>query len=350
MRSHWKAVAGVAVSALCLWWVFRGEDLGAIGRQLAAADFPLLALAGAISTGGGLVRAIRWRLLLEPLGGTTTLNARWKALNIGFMVTNIVPARLGEIARPYALSRLAPVSMSGALGTVVLERVLDAVALLVLLLVAVLAPAFPADVTVMGRSIEIAVWGSVVVVSVALAFIGVLVLRPAWTLRLRRAVAARMPGHAGSKLIAGLDLFSSGLGLIRRPSALVAAFLWSLVVWLWMAAAFRVAFLAFGIDRGFAAAVFTQCAVSMFVSVPAGPGFIGTLQAGVMVALHDVFGVAAGPALSLAVGYHIAGFIPVTLLGLFYAWNLGFRLRSLESEAEETLERNGTEASHATGD
>ncbi len=348
MRSHWKAAVGVAVSALCLWWVFRGEDLGAIGRQLAAADFPLLVLAGAISTGGGLVRAVRWRLLLEPLGVPTTLNARWKALNIGFMVTNIVPARVGEIARPYALSRLAPVSMSGALGTVVLERVLDAVALLVLLLVAVLSPAFPE--AAVGRSIAVAVWGSVVVASAALAFIVVLVVRPSWTLGLARRVAARLPGHAGSKLVAGLEAFSSGLGLIRRPRALVAAFLWSLVVWLWMAAAFRVAFLAFGIDQGFAAAVFTQCAVSMFVSVPAGPGFIGTLQAGVMVALHEVFGVAAGPALSLAVGYHIAGFIPVTLLGLFYAWRLGIRLRSLESEAEETLERNETEASHATED
>jgi hypothetical protein len=87
------------------------------------------------------------------------------------------------------------------------------------------------------------------------------------------------------------------------------------------------------------AALFTQCAVSVFVAIPAAPGFLGTMQAGIAVSVHEVFGVAAGPTLSLAIGYHLAGFIPVTLLGLYYASRLGLRVGAVESEAESALER-----------
>jgi uncharacterized membrane protein YbhN (UPF0104 family) len=100
-----------------------------------------------------------------------------------------------------------------------------------------------------------------------------------------------------------------------------------------MASSFWVGFNAFGIQAGFLAAIFTQIVVSAFVAIPSAPGFIGTLQVGVAIGLHEVFGVASEPTLSLAVGYHAAGFIPATLLGLFYAWRLGLSLGSVQSEA-----------------
>lgn len=66
MRLDWKGGLGLAVSALLLWWVFRGEDLGEIAALVAQANPTLLLAAGAVSTGGGLIRALRWRLLLAP--------------------------------------------------------------------------------------------------------------------------------------------------------------------------------------------------------------------------------------------------------------------------------------------
>jgi uncharacterized protein (TIRG00374 family) len=338
LRIDWKAWVGLAVSALLLWWVFRGEDLGAIGRQLATADPSWLIAAGAISTSGGLIRALRWKLLLEPLGVPTTLRSRWAALNIGFMVTNLFVGRLGEIVRPFALSRMAPVSMSGALGTIVLERLLDTVALLLLLLVTLLSPAFPTEATVMGRSIGYAVSLAILVAVGALAAVGLLLYRPTRITRLVRALAQLLPGRWEERVATGLESFLSGLDVMRRPAALLKALLWSVLLWVWMAASFWAAFKAFEIDLGATAAMFTQCAVSMFVALPAGPGFIGTMQAGVSVSVHDVFATAVEPTLSLAVGYHLAGFIPVTLIGLYYAWRLGLHLSSIESDAGTALE------------
>jgi uncharacterized protein (TIRG00374 family) len=295
----------------------------------------MLVLTGAISTAGGLVRALRWRLLLDPLGVPVPLNARWKALNIGFMVTNLAPvSRLGEVARPYALSKMVPVSTSAALGTVVLERALDMVALLMLLLVALLSPAFPSDASVFGRPIGYAVSGAVVVGFVALGVVASLVL---WTDRisgLARAIGDRLPGRTAGRIADAFEAFITGLDLLRHPAALFKALLWSLLLWVWMAASFWAAFRAFGIDLGFTAALFTQCVVSVFVAIPAGPGFIGTLQAGVLVAVSGVFNVPESEVLSMSVGYHLAGYIPVTMLGLYYAWALRLRIASVQAEAE----------------
>jgi hypothetical protein len=341
LKLDWKAGLGLAVSALLLWWVFRGEDLGQIARGLASADLVMLIASGAIVTAGGLIRAFRWTLLLEPLGAATSLGARWAALNIGFMVTNVLGGRFGEVARPFALSRMAPVTMSGALGTVVLERVLDAVALLVLLLVTLLSPAFPRDATVMGRPLGYAVSGAIAVAALALALVSMMLVWPALVLRVVRALARVLPDHMAERVVAAVEAFLPGLDLARRPAALLKALLWSLLLWAWMAAAFWTAFRAFGLDLGVTAALFAQCSVSIFVALPAGPGFLGTMQAGVGVAVHEVFGVAMGPTLALSIGYQLAGFIPVTLLGLYYAYGLGIRLGSLEEEAETALGKRG---------
>jgi len=339
LKRLWKTGLALAVSGICLWWAFRGEDLGAIGRYVASADPFLLALAGGIATAGGLIRAARWKLLLAPTGIQTSLNSRWKALNIGFMVTNIVLGRFGELARPFALSRLTPVSMSAALGTVVLERVLDTVALLILLLVTLLSPSFPDGAIVLGLPMRFAVLSVVGLAVAGLSFIGFILFWPNAAIRFVRPLADRLPDHTGAKFIDGLKAFSTGLELVRQPGALLLALAWSIFLWVWMASSFWVGFRAFGIDAGFLAAIFTQCVVSVFVAIPAGPGFIGTLQIGVSVALHEVFGYASEPVLSLAVGYHVAGFIPVTLLGLFYAWTLGLHLGSIRSDANGAMER-----------
>lgn len=341
MRLSWKGALGLAVSALLLWWVFRGEDLGEIAGLIAQADPLLLVAAGAVSTGGGLIRALRWRLLLAPLGVSSSLDARWRSLNIGFMVTNVTWGRLGEIARPYALSKLAPVSASSALGTVVLERVLDAVALLLLLLVTLLSPAFPENATVMGRPIGYAVTGAAVAAGLALVLVMGLFFMPQFALRMAGALTVLVPGHVGDKLLAALRSFLAGFALLRQPGSLVLSLLWSVALWVWMAGSFWLALRAFDLPTSATAAMFTQCAVSVFVAIPAAPGFLGTMQAGVLVALSEVFGLPSEPVLSLAVGYHLAGYIPVTLLGLYYAWALGLRVTSIETEAEHAFGESG---------
>jgi uncharacterized protein (TIRG00374 family) len=328
-RPDLRTVIGLVVSGVLLWWVFRDADLATIGRQLADADPGMLVATGVIATTGGLIRAFRWRLLLEPVGARTTLRARWAALNIGFMVTNLFPARLGEVARPFALSRMTRASMSAALGTVVLERVLDAVAIVVLTLVTMLSPAFPAGATVFGRPVGFTLLVAGLVAGGLLAVVFAAAYRPAGIVRVVHGLASHLHAEWGHRAARGLEVLLSGLRLLRRPAPLAGALLWSLLLWLWMAAGFWTAFRAFGLNLGFTAAMFTECALSLFEALPAAPGFLGTMQAGVLASVHGIFGLGIDPTLSMAVGYYLAGFIPVTLLGLYYAWRTDLRLRSV---------------------
>lgn len=329
----WKAWLGVGISAFLLWWVFRGEDLGDIAAQVAAADRGWIIATGAIATAGGMIRAIRWRLLLAPVGPPVSLMARWKALNIGFAVTNMALGRLGEVARPYALSRMTPISTSAGLGTIVLERVLDMVALLLLLVVVLFSPGFPSDAMIAGRPIGYAAAAAGVIGALALAVVIALAARPERLVRIARSLETRFPALQRGRVGDGAEAFVQGLDLLKDPMALFKAFAWSVVLWLWMAASFWAAFRAFGMDLGFTAAMFTQCSVAVLVAVPAAPGFLGTLQTGVLISVAGVFGFADADALSMAVGYHMAGYIPVTSLGLYYAWRLRIRVASLREDA-----------------
>lgn len=341
MKLDWKAVVGILVSAVLLWFVFRGEDLGAILADIRQADPWLLLAAVVIVTMTYPIRALRWRVLLEPVQPDTGFGPRFAAVNIGFMANNLLPARVGEFARAYALSRLTPTTASGAFGTLVVERFLDAMTILLLTGLVLVAPSFPRDAAGDGGTLGLALRAGAV--GVAILFLGLVILLiwPRRVVALAERMARLLPGNLSRLIVDALEAFLEGLGVLQSPRLLLQAVAWSLFLWLWNSFGFWVAFLAFGIDQGFIAAIFVQSAVALFVAIPSAPGFFGTWHLAARVGLSDVYGVPVGQALSYAVGFHLGGFFPVTLLGLFYAWRLGLSLQevgSAESRVEEAVE------------
>src|SRR5207247_4422504 len=79
-----------------------------------------------------VIRALRWQYLLQPLGRTTFANA-FRATAVGFAANNLLPARAGEVIRPYFLARHEQMSATGAFATIILERLLDTMTVLMLL-------------------------------------------------------------------------------------------------------------------------------------------------------------------------------------------------------------------------
>lgn len=343
MKADWRAVVGILITVLLLWWVLRGVELAVLWAEIRSADFGLLGLAVAIATATYFLRAVRWEVLLQPIRPGTSLGGRWAAVNIGFMANNLLPARVGEFARAYALARLESTSVSGAFATLVVERFLDALTIAFLLMVAMLAPGFPENPTWGDLSLTAILQGVAILMGGLLTVMVLMLLFPRPVVRIVSALARHLPGENTSRLVVdALEAFLEGLKVLQRPRLLVLAVLWSLGVWLWQSLAFWVGFRAFGIDVGYDAALFVNGVVAFFVGVPAAPGFFGTFQAGALLGL-GVYGVAAAPTLAFAFGFHLGGFIPVTLLGLYYAWRLGLSLR--EVETSETRVEEAVEAS-----
>ena len=112
---------------------------------------------------------VRWRTILDPIAPGLPLYQLWRAVAIGMVGNNVLPARAGEFARAYVLSRETPkVSFSAAFASLAVDRVFDAFVVLMLMLVAMMSPAFP-DVPIGGRHVSDYVYGGAIVATAALA-------------------------------------------------------------------------------------------------------------------------------------------------------------------------------------
>ncbi|MGH2367529.1 MAG: lysylphosphatidylglycerol synthase transmembrane domain-containing protein, partial [Chloroflexota bacterium] len=129
MRRHLQLGLGIAVSAVCLVLAVQGLELDQVGHALAGARYVWLLPALALYFGGVWVRAVRWRTVLTPLANIPAARL-FPVVVIGYMANNVLPARLGEIARCYVLRRREGIPQSAALGTVLLERVMDGITML----------------------------------------------------------------------------------------------------------------------------------------------------------------------------------------------------------------------------
>jgi uncharacterized protein (TIRG00374 family) len=242
-----------------------------------------------------------------------------------------------------ALSRMARISMSAALGPLVGERVLDGVVLRLFLVLPILLPGFPPEAAgnpTVRALVKSALLGLVVI----LVVLTVLLLWPATVVRTAERVITRLPFGSARRAVDALEAFLDALKVVRHPALLLLALLWSIGFWAFHAISFYLAMAAFGIHHGFLAALFTEASVGFAVAIPSAPGFFGTFHAGASAALEGVYGVEPARALAFAYSYHLGGFFPVTFIGLWYARRVGISLSEM-GKSETRVERD-VEAKH----
>ena len=335
---HWgKALLGLAITVAALWWVLADVAFGEVLANIRRGDFLLLLASVFVATFGFLIRALRWKVLLAPVHPDTRLKGRFAAVSIGFMANNVLPARVGEFARAYSLSRLEPVTASAAFGTLVVERFMDGTILLLFLVIPLLAPGFPAADALAGGSGRAMFQFAIGLVLTVLTVLVVMALLPGRFVAVAERVAVVLPHGLRERLLGGLGAFLDSLSIMRDPKLLALGFAWSLLFWTWHGVSFWLGMLAFGIDTGFVSAIFTEAVVGFGVAVPSAPGFFGTFHVAANFALTTVYGIAETDSLAFAFAYHFGGWIPITVIGLGYAWSLGFSLGEV-GHADERFE------------
>ncbi|MDF1505978.1 lysylphosphatidylglycerol synthase transmembrane domain-containing protein [Roseisolibacter sp. H3M3-2] len=329
MRFDWRSALGLALSALLLWWTLRGEPLGEVWAAVARSNWALLLFATALGTTIFPIRARKWRTILEPAAGVLPFGPLWRATAIGMMVNNVVPARAGELARAFALTREVPrVGFPASLASLAVDRVFDAIVLLLLMFGALLDPAFPPGVRVWGQSVPMLARGGALMVVVLLVGLYVFIAVPHLFEAAFRAVARRVLPRVEEAGARAVRTFADGLGALRHPGRFAAVFGWTLVHWLVHALALWLGFVAIGIDVPFSAALFLQGILGIAVAIPSSPGFFGVFEGAATVGLA-VYGVDRTLAVSWALAYHLLSFIPITVMGAVYFARLGVKLRDV---------------------
>ena len=321
-------IALVAVLTLGLMFLWlRSVDLAAMWRALRGASPGWIGVAAAGSLLHLVLRSWRWRLLLGPGGaGAARLTDLFRYTVMGYAVSFVIPGRAGEIVRPALLWSRAGVPFGRALGSIVLERILDLAALgaYLALFLALEPQRSPAALKV-----AVAVLlGTGVAVLVALTLLS---RRRPLADRLIAAVAARLPARAREHAAGFARSLLDGLEAAfraRGPLPVVGA---SLLTWLPVALTSWAGLMATHITAPWTAplALVPLTAVGIAVPTPAG---VGGFHAAATWGLEKLFGVPAAQAAAAAVVTHAASVLPVIVLGLYACWSEGLSLPALRRE------------------
>ncbi|MFI5375064.1 MAG: lysylphosphatidylglycerol synthase transmembrane domain-containing protein [Candidatus Rokuibacteriota bacterium] len=298
-----KILLGLVVSVGLLVYFFWDVDLRVVGGRLRETLWGFLALSVALNFLSLWARARRWRYLFAPGARSGHL---FRALLVGYMGNNLLPLRAGEIVRIYVASRHGPRFWT-AFATVVVERVLDGLALGLLVGGVLLVVAVPGELR----------WSILLFLAVDLLGILLLVLIAAAPNASRALIETffHRIGWLEGRMLSMLGTMTEGLRGLRSPRHVIPITLYSVGIWFFLALSVWTGLHAAHLDLPLAAAWTVLAFLGLGVSLPSSPGFVGVIQAATVLALA-LFAVPRTEALSFSLLLHASQFFPVTALGL----------------------------------
>ncbi len=291
-------------------------DWREFGASLARVNYLYLIPAVACIVASYYCRALQWRYVLR---GVRRLRSYplFRITMIGYLANTILPARLGEVVRSYVLARKQSLSKGTTFGSVIVTRLLDgAILFLILAGFAILIPAKIAGVKAGGTT------GFIIYVALVSFFVLFYFNRGAAT-SIIKFIFAPFSKRVAVKIVRSLDKFIHGFSCFRSPADLVKAFLYSGAIWLLVALSYYFINLGFKFTSPLPlyAPLLLVAIVSLAISIPSSPGFIGTMELGVIAALHIIEpALTRNEALSYAIIVHVVQVLPSALIGLFYLW------------------------------
>lgn len=327
---------GLLVSLGALLLAFRGLQWAEVGSAVRDANYLLLLLAAAVMFLSLYLRALRWAVLFYPLTHVR-VGTLMGALNVGYSVNNLLPLRIGELVRAYLIGGSERVSTARVLSTIVVERVLDT--LTVVLMLVLLLPFIDAPAWAMGPALVAGV-----VFLVLAVLLATLSLARSWALGVVDRGARLLPGRYQTRLRRAAESIIEGFGVLSNPAVLARGVGWSFASWSSTALMMFIVQQAFDLGVGFEAAPFVVATTSLVMLVPASPGYIGTFELVIIKGMEGVFDVGSSAAASYALVQHAFLYLAPMIVAAVYLWR--------EQEARERVRfwaRQAPSAEEATG-
>jgi uncharacterized protein (TIRG00374 family) len=328
MRTRLRTLAILLLTAGLLALFLRGVDGAEVWREMRQARLSLIAAAVLATAVVYVLRALRWQYLLQPLG-PTRFGVAFRTTVIGFAASTLLPARAGEVIRPWLLARREGLSPTAAFATIVLERLLDLLTVALLFGVFVLLAPEPraADPRIF-RAVRVGALGAALLSTAVLLLVFWLAADPARLGRLAGRWGARLPGRAGTVLARLVERFAEGLHVVRRPRELAVALALSLPLWMAIAAGIWLTSLAFDVTLPFSGSFLVMSLLVVGVAVPT-PGAVGGFHAAYRVAATQFYGASDERAVGAGLVLHAVSFVPVTVAGMAFMAQEGLTLAGL---------------------
>ena len=317
---QWRFLAGLALSLLLLYFAFRQTDWGQMWTLFQAADRGLLLAAFFLNLLGLILRAGRWRLLFwrqEELPFSAFLDS----VNIGYLVNNLFPVRLGDVVRSILLGRWLDLGAARAFSATVIERVLDSGIVLLLFFSLFLVLPLPPFALNLGLTMALAV-------TLAIGLMLLALWQQERAEKWLRALLDRIPFVRTETWLERIMGLIRGFGALRRGGVLLPFFGWSVIVWAQTVFAFWLTMRAFDAEVSFGLAALATAAAALGLAAPSAPAGLGTFEAAVIGALL-LSGMEENLARSMAIALHFTSFIALNFAGFFSLIKRGIGYRHL---------------------
>ena len=304
-----KVILGILISVILVYLSVRGINLQDVFRDLKKIQLTYVIFFILLVILMQWLRSYRWGVILQPMEKIDQLSL-FSVTSVGFLAISAIPARIGELARPYLISKRSSIKMSSALGTILIERVLDGFTVLAIAVIVLLLTDLPPW---MMRS-------SIIFFLLALGmfcFIIFLILRRDAALKLINKILSKLPGKFAHKIDELIHHFIDGFQIVTNIKFLLYLFFLSALIWLVDVLAIYMLLKAFGFNLPVMASFVVMIILIVGIAIPTAPGYIGNWHAACWLGL-SLFDVAKTEALSFAVVYHFLSMVIVVVLGVAF--------------------------------
>ncbi len=304
-----KVILGILISVVLVYLSVRGINFQDIIYHLKKIQLSYVALFLIITLLMQGLRSYRWGVILQPLEKIDQLSL-FSVTSVGFLAIIAIPARIGELARPYLVAKKSTIKMSSALGTIIVERALDSFSVLTIAVIVLLLNDLPSWM----------IKSSIVFFLLTLVMFGCivgLVWRRQTALKIINRILSKLPGKLANKVDEIIHRFIDGFQVIVDIKLLLYLFFLSALIWLVDVLAIYVLLTAFGFTLPVMASFIVMIILIVGIAIPTAPGFIGSWHYSCILAL-GLFGIAKPEALSFAVVYHFLSMIIVVVLGVIF--------------------------------
>ncbi len=314
-----RVLVGLVVSAFFLFLVVRQINFEALGVAFTKVNYPLVLVSVAFHFLGFWLRTLRWKYLLLSFK-EVRVRSLFPYLAIGYMSNNVLFLRLGEVVRAHITGRTLGVSRSSMLAVIFGERLYDGLSLVILFSLLIMVLPFPEDLKT-PLLLASLLFGVVAVGVFLLPLIEKTTSVKKIFVWVERQERLKRP-------FASAVAFLEGLKALKSIRSVALVLLASLVIWMIEAGMFWLIAKSFNLDLSIYQAALIALVVGLSTLIPSGPGYLGTFEF-FFTQVAVFFGVDRNIAFSYAILTHFTQWLPITLVGFYYAWKMNISVTKL---------------------
>ncbi len=306
-------------------YAFRNLDWEIFIQQVSQVNLFWIILAVILMVYSVWIRALRWKLILEPIESFPT-HTLFGSCMIGYFGNNVLPFRLGEVLRAYSISRGKSISLSSAFGTLILERLLDMLGLIALM--GILMIFYP-----------LAGWISGIAYGIIILTIGLFVLI-IWVGKASKnrydSIQSFVDKRSGvtHKIFQFLLNIMDGVTALKNTKHVSAIIFYTVISWViyyvdaWMISQ------ALNVNIGWIGIGIVLATATLSIIVPAAPGYIGTYHAAIVYVGTTLFALSLPVAQTFAVIIHAIGFVPFVTIGAVYFFKSSLHFSDIQKKSD----------------